>query len=132
MLLTKENPTKFVIPPVQEQIGQNYYDLFALALATPLCHGVPPEERDYDQGLMRWHLHWIFGTAGSAELSRLPKLAKTFLVRQWRKVASGTAALVRDVTQVEMRTTNINLFLVFIAQRKRTVTKYLVFVKLTW
>lgn len=91
MLLTKENPFKFVFPPVQEQIGPNYCDLFALAFATPLFHGVPPEERDYDQGLLRQHLHWMFWTAGSTEIST-PKLVKTFLVQQWRKVASGTAA----------------------------------------
>ena len=46
MLLTKENPFEFVFPPVQEQIGPNYCDLFALAFATPLFHGVPPEERE--------------------------------------------------------------------------------------
>lgn len=57
MLLIKENPNEFVIPPVREQTGPSYCDLFALVFATPLCHGVPPEERDYDQGLMRRHLH---------------------------------------------------------------------------
>lgn len=55
MLFTKEQSITFVIPPVQEQIGPNDRGIFALAFATSLCRGMPPEEREYDQGLMRWH-----------------------------------------------------------------------------
>ena len=55
MLFTKEQSITFVIPPVQEQIGPNDCGLFALAFATSLCQGMPPEEREYDQALMRRH-----------------------------------------------------------------------------
>ena len=55
MLFTKEQSITFVIPPVQEQVGPNDCCLFALAFATSLCQGMPPEERGYDQALMRRH-----------------------------------------------------------------------------
>ena len=55
MLFTKEQSITFVIPPVQEQIGPNDCGLFALAFATSLCQGMPPEEREYDQALTRRH-----------------------------------------------------------------------------
>ena len=55
MLFTKGQSITFVIPPVQEQIGPNDCGLFALAFVTSLCQGTPPEEREYDPALMRWH-----------------------------------------------------------------------------
>ena len=73
MLMFPGDSVSFINEKVQRQLNHNDCGLFALAIATDLCHGIDPVTQSYDQSKLRQH---YINCLESRKMAPFPKTSR--------------------------------------------------------